>query len=322
MEFNWVDWAILAVVVYYLVQGWEAGLVSLAKSLVAFLGSLWIAIKYHAVVGNFLAIKFGIPSMWTTVLGYIVVAFIADALIQELLNMLIQKLPKKLLASAVNQWLGSIVATANGLILVTFILLILSALPVRGTIKNDIKQSSLAKSLIVFADRYGGGVKSTLDEATKQALTFITVQPTSRERITLDVAPAKAELTIDAQSEERMLDLLNSERAKVGAQLLVNDLKITEVARTHSRDMFERRYFSHISPEGTDAGDRLTAGRVSITVAGENLAYAPDVSTAHDGLMNSEGHRRNILDPEFRRIGIGVIDGGIYGKMFTQNFTN
>ena len=61
---------------------------------------------------------------------------------------------------------------------------------------------------------------------------------------------------------------------------------------------------------------------ISYSIAGENLALAPSVVRAHDGLMNSSGHRRNILDPAFTKIGIGAIDGGVYGKMFTQIFTN
>ena len=51
------------------------------------------------------------------------------------------------------------------------------------------------------------------------------------------------------------------------------------------------------------------------------MALAPNVDRAHTGLMNSEGHKRNILDPAFGKIGIGVVDGGVYGKMFTQVFT-
>ncbi|KKR60955.1 MAG: hypothetical protein UT99_C0004G0001, partial [Candidatus Curtissbacteria bacterium GW2011_GWA2_40_31] len=89
-----------------------------------------------------------------------------------------------------------------------------------------------------------------------------------------------------------------------------------------SKDMFKRGYFSHYSPEGKDVGDRLEDSSINYSLAGENLALAPDVIRAHNGLMNSEGHRRNILDPAFSKIGIGAIDGGVYGKMFTQVFTN
>jgi uncharacterized protein YkwD len=52
------------------------------------------------------------------------------------------------------------------------------------------------------------------------------------------------------------------------------------------------------------------------------LALAPTLATAHTGLMNSEGHRANILEPKFKRVGIGVIDNGVYGKMFVQVFTD
>ncbi|KKR88441.1 MAG: SCP-like protein extracellular [Candidatus Gottesmanbacteria bacterium GW2011_GWA2_41_12] len=58
------------------------------------------------------------------------------------------------------------------------------------------------------------------------------------------------------------------------------------------------------------------------TEAGENLAFAPNVNIAHAGLMNSPGHRANILSPDFGKVGIGVIDGGIYGEMFVQKFTD
>jgi uncharacterized protein YkwD len=57
-------------------------------------------------------------------------------------------------------------------------------------------------------------------------------------------------------------------------------------------------------------------------VIGENLAYAPNLELAHTGLMNSEGHRANILSPDFNKVGIGIEDGGVYGLMVTQVFSN
>lgn len=322
MNLNWIDWTIIVVVGYYLLSGWETGLVYLALELLSFLGSLWFSIKLHAPVGNFLTEKFGIPNVWTTVLGYVVVAVVAQALLNELGIWAIKKIPKKYLVSRANQWLGAALAALNGVVIVTFLLLVILALPLRGTIKKDIGQSSLGKALVKYAEAYGGQVKSLLDEAAAQARRFLTIEPRSQETIPLDVAPAKTELTIDETAERRMVDLVNGERAKAGVGPLTVDAKITAVARAHSKDMFERRYFSHITPEGTDVGDRLTAGGVSYTYAGENLAYAPDVETAHQGLMNSEGHRHNILDLHFHKVGIGVINGGIYGEMFTQNFTD
>jgi len=68
--------------------------------------------------------------------------------------------------------------------------------------------------------------------------------------------------------------------------------------------------------------DRMRQGGARFRAAGENIALAPTVEVAHNGLMNSPGHRENILNPAFGRVGIGVEDGGLHGKMFTQNFTD
>jgi len=69
-------------------------------------------------------------------------------------------------------------------------------------------------------------------------------------------------------------------------------------------------------------GDRLDRAGIRYSFAGENLAMAPTLATAHNGFMNSEGHRANILEPKFRRGAVGVIDNGVYGKMFVQVFTD
>ena len=86
--------------------------------------------------------------------------------------------------------------------------------------------------------------------------------------------------------------------------------------------MFQQGYFAHVDQNGGTPFDRMRAGGAAFRAAGENLALAPTVQIAHDGLMNSPGHRANILNPRYRRIGIGVADGGMHGKMFTQNFAD
>ena len=100
------------------------------------------------------------------------------------------------------------------------------------------------------------------------------------------------------------------------------DEELVQFARSYSLDMFQRGYFSHYNPEGESPFDRMEKAGITYTSAGENLALAPSVELSMQGLMNSPGHRVNILRPEFGKVGIGVMDGGIYGKMFTQEFTD
>jgi uncharacterized protein YkwD len=119
-----------------------------------------------------------------------------------------------------------------------------------------------------------------------------------------------------------MLELVNGERARAGLQALVADERLRQVARAHSLEMFQLDYFSHTSPTAGSPFDRMHAAGIQFLVAGENLAYAPNVEIAHQGLMNSPGHRANILRPEFGRVGIGVLRSPAQGSMFTQDFTN
>jgi uncharacterized membrane protein required for colicin V production len=100
------------------------------------------------------------------------------------------------------------------------------------------------------------------------------------------------------------------------------DEPLLQVARSHSAEMFELHYFAHNSPVTGSPFDRLRRAGIGFVVAGENLAYAPNVQIAHEGLMNSPGHRANILRPEFGRVGIGAIRSQLRGTMFSQEFTN
>ena len=86
--------------------------------------------------------------------------------------------------------------------------------------------------------------------------------------------------------------------------------------------MFRRGFFSHYTPEGHSLYDRLHAADVRYLLAGENLELAPTLTIAHNGLIKSPGHRANILQAGFGRVGIGVMDGGRRGLMVTQNFRN
>jgi uncharacterized YkwD family protein len=127
-----------------------------------------------------------------------------------------------------------------------------------------------------------------------------------------------AELTAD---EQQMLNLVNEARQNNGLQPLQADAKLTEVARVKAQDMIDNNYFDHHSPTYGSPFDMLNQFGVEYRTAGENLAGNPSVEGAHTSLMNSDGHRANILNSSYGKVGIGIIDGGQYGKMFVQLFT-
>lgn len=125
----------------------------------------------------------------------------------------------------------------------------------------------------------------------------------------------------EADLEWQMLDLVNQERAKAGVAPLQMDSKLVEIARLKSQDMIDKNYFAHTSPTYGDPFQMMRSFGVTYTTAGENLAGNPSLTGAHTSLMNSPGHRANILNPDFTHIGIGVVKGGKYGMMITQLFT-
>jgi len=120
--------------------------------------------------------------------------------------------------------------------------------------------------------------------------------------------------------ESQMLALVNAERAKAGLHPLALDPDLAKLARLKSADMVTLDYFSHTSPTYGSPFEMMRAAGVSYTYAGENLASASSLALAHEGLMQSPGHRANILRAEFTHIGIGVAEGGGFAYVFTQMF--
>lgn len=121
-------------------------------------------------------------------------------------------------------------------------------------------------------------------------------------------------------AEQQMLNLVNQERTSRGLAALKVDLELTRLARLKSRDMIDLNYFAHQSPTYGSPFDMMRNAGISYRTAGENLAGASTVERAHNALMNSPGHRANILNSSFTHVGIGIVSGGPYGMMFTQMF--
>ncbi len=150
------------------------------------------------------------------------------------------------------------------------------------------------------------------------ALPRVTYRPAAPAPGVIPAGPAPAAgLTAD---EQRMLDLVNRARAAQGLAPLAVDMRLVETARLKSRDMVEKGYFGHVSPTYGTVADMWRRAGISFAGGGENIAGAPTVDMAFNNLMNSPGHRANILNPAFTHIGIGIVDGGPYGKMITQQF--
>ncbi len=129
------------------------------------------------------------------------------------------------------------------------------------------------------------------------------------------------ESTVITSFEKEVVELVNKERQQRGYSSLQIDLNVTQVARKKSADMRDNGYFSHQSPTYGSPFDMLKKEQIRFTMAGENIAAGQrSPSQVVRDWMNSEGHRKNILNPDFTHIGVGYQEGGSYGTYWTQLF--
>ncbi|WP_167536327.1 CAP domain-containing protein [Streptomyces ficellus] len=119
---------------------------------------------------------------------------------------------------------------------------------------------------------------------------------------------------------ERILALVNAERAKAGCRALRTDGRLQEAAQGHADDMAARGYYGHDSPEGRDAGDRMEAAGYTWQTWGENIHRGVKSPTrAMRDWMASAGHRKNVVNCAFRDVGVGV-NLRSNGPWWVQNF--
>lgn len=138
-----------------------------------------------------------------------------------------------------------------------------------------------------------------------------TAKPTARPTAKPTEKPSTASngdyttTSLSAQ-EQKMLDLLNSERRKQGLRELVMDAELSRIARVKCADMRDNRYFAHESPVYGNAATMLRAFGYPFNGVGENIAHHANVSKAHAAFMSSTGHRVNILGSQWKKVGIGI----------------
>ena len=121
--------------------------------------------------------------------------------------------------------------------------------------------------------------------------------------------------------EYQMFDLTNAARVNHQLPILTWDDHVKETAREHSADMAKKNYFDHTNQEGQSPFDRMKEDDILFRLAGENLAYGQLSSIfAHEGLMNSLGHRENILRGDYEFLGVGVAFNEKSQPYYTQNY--
>ncbi|WP_432117879.1 CAP domain-containing protein [Streptomyces sp. bgisy032] len=130
---------------------------------------------------------------------------------------------------------------------------------------------------------------------------------------------ASAALSQESAAAAQVLSLVNEERAKVGCTPVAANSALAGLAQDYSEDMAARGFFDHTDPDGRTPWDRAEKAGIA-NLGGENIARGQGTAAAvMDAWMNSPGHRANILNCDFKTLGVGV-EFGSGGPWWTQNF--
>jgi uncharacterized protein YkwD len=321
MAFNIIDILLLLVLLLSVLGGYWRGFILGALDMLGWVLSLLAGLRFYQPVAHSLSAYIqSLPQIWSRPIAFVLIAVIVRVAVHFLGRVILRRLPKDIHQRRFNRLLGIIPGFANGLITAAIVAALLLSIPVNEGLRERARASQSVNRLAVYTERLEAALHPVFGEAIAETLNLLTVRPESNERVSLPYRVAAPRPR--PELEARMLELVNGERVAAGLRPLAPDPELTQVARQHSADMFARGYFAHVTPEGRDPFERMREANVRFVMAGENLALAPTLHIAHTGLMNSPGHRANILQRDFGRVGIGILDGGIHGLMVTQDFRN
>ena len=320
-SFNVVDLLLVVFLLLYALDGMRRGFIAGALGLISIVGTIVAATLWYQPVATVLGRYVTASPQLLSIAGFVLVLIVAQVVLATLVRLVLTLLrPVRLLLGPLNlldHLLGIIPGLIQAAFIAALILAPLRVLPLSPSLTAAIDHSVIAGQVAAQSARVLPELEQRLGQAFTGGQFFRSQIIESDAEVRL---PARQNLQLDPDSEAQMLRLVNDERRRAGLAPLQQDDRLREAARQHSEEMFRLGYFSHDSPRTGSPFDRISAAARFFLTSGENIAYAPTVEIAHNGLMNSPSHRKNILAPEFRNVGIGVVSAGIYGRMFTQDF--
>ena len=318
---NAVDLLVIAAVVLAAVAGIRAGFVATLYGLSTWVVAISAALLLQGPLGSPLA-RLGLAAPLAQMLGFILVLLLIEGGFALLGIFAVAPRVKRLhthrILGTLDRVLGIVPSILRTLVIAAVAIAASLVLPVANDVRSAIDGSRIGQVLVeqvAAAQPVLGALAGGHDEGSPLFVTRLGADQTQK----LDL-PDRLTLVPDPDAEQEMLKLINGERTTRGLVPLELDPRLVPIARQHSEEMFRLKYFGHQSAVNGSPFDRLAAAKIAYSRAGENLAYAHSVAVAHRGLMDSQGHRENLLRPEFTRVGIGVISAGSYGRMFTQLF--
>lgn len=320
---NALDIALILIVVALTIVGMRRGFLLGSYELVFAALALLLAARLYrplaGVLGGLIDAREAVLNVMAFVIIIVVCQLVATATVGRVANWLRQATGYVPGGATLDRLAGIAPGFVQGLLAATILTLLVGFLP-SGTLAGEqLAESRLG--LRLYRESSNVALQA-VDAAGIQLADFVALTPRSSGDGYLLPFKVSDGLETDAEAEQAMLELVNGERLAIGLSALELDDALTVVGRAHAIEMFNEGYFAHESPLTGSPFDRLEAAGLGYRLAGENLAFAPNVEIAHEGLMDSPGHRANILEAGFGRVGIAAVCSAEHGVMFVQVFAD
>lgn len=313
---NYFDLIPAFVILLFALFCYHKGFIKSLLMIVVWGGALALATYFYPSMGRWLQLNFSIDPQWLNPLAFGVL-FCLGAVLGSIPNMLIKRwVPAEVHRKPINKIPGIIPGLALGWCAALLITKVSAASTLPG-FSNEVANSFFARQSDSSTDWLAGELAGVFTAPIEEKIAGAKEAETNLP----DAEQFKNSHYVHRPDlEQEMLQLVNAERRKRLLKPLQADTLLRAVAELHGADMFVRGYFSHKSPEGVDPFARMKQAGIRYRTAGENLAHASSLPLAQKGLMNSQSHRENILNPRFGRLGIAILDAGDKGLMFVQEF--
>lgn len=313
-----LDIAILAIVGLSAILGLRRGFIRGVLDLAIWAAAILVAMRFRQPLEAWLdrtaLAPFAVPASF---LGVFMLASGLLGLVAGIILGGARRLPAPPPLPFLNSLLGLLPGLVKGVMLAAALVGTLMTVQGRFGLERWTEGSRLAPPLVSLAQAALGEATDRLGIDPSQLTTVIDPGPPGQ---TLPFAVTDG-LQVDRAAEQEMLAMVNAARAEAGLAPVVFDEALAVVARAHAEEMFREGYFAHESPITGTPSDRLAAAGIPYLLTGENLALAQSIPQAHEGLMDSPGHRANILNPSYAKVGIGVVRGQPLGLIAVQQFT-
>jgi len=307
-----------------LVRGWIRGFVKEVLDLLGLVLGVAVAFRLSGPLGEFFAGRFDVSSEWAR-LGAGIALFIIVGLGMGLAAHWLGKVMRLPGLNLSNRLLGAGLAGAWALVIVLVVVSLLRALPMPSAVDATLDDSVILAAVSGPDSPAQRAFQSVAGDSVLD--TILALEPLIGDRrlildedASIEIRPARPDqLESRPADAEKVFAFANDARLAAGVAPLAWSDGLAAVAEAHAEEMYRSGYFSHRSPTTGDVVDRVAAAGIRLHAIGENLALAATPRAVHQALMDSPGHRDNLLRVSFDRIGVAAVDGPL-GLMVVQVF--